>query len=381
MSNLFPIYQLTKQMRLVEQIPIQLKGVLNKGWYEHPELGLCLFKEATSPRVPIPNVRNDWVEKVVYEISKLLDLPAARYEFALAWSEERQSFIPGSLSVNFLPLGAESMAGGDLLANTLPNYEAGYPLSYSVENVLKALAQNEVGCPQNFLGIDRATDLFVGYLTLDALCSGVDRHPNNWEVMLVNRRLDLVPSFDHGSSLGGNLSEATRAMITASGFAPNLMKSAFWNNTERIDPVQAFEIAVKLYPQIVWQQRLATVTPTQIHAIFDRIPEGRITPTSAKFARMLIWHNQERILSLNVGSSQQVTLADLNDWKDDDTRIEQNPETGSLADINNSQNDDTQIDERPTDDTPADLNLSDESDVEKSEDIDYDLGEEDGLSS
>jgi hypothetical protein len=116
MSNLFPIYQLTKQMRLVEQIPIQLKGILNKSWYEHPELGLCLFKEATSPRVPIPNVRNDWVEKVVYEISKLLDLPAARYEFALAWSEERQSFIPGSLSVNCLPPGAESMAGGDLLA-------------------------------------------------------------------------------------------------------------------------------------------------------------------------------------------------------------------------------------------------------------------------
>jgi hypothetical protein len=176
MSDPFPIYQVTEVMKVAEDYSIQLKGVLNKSWYEHPELGLCLFKAATSPRVPIPNVRNDWVEKVVYEISKLLDLPTARYEFALAWNEERQSFVPGSLSVNCLPQGAESIAGEDLLANTLPNYKAGYPFSYSVENVLKALAQNEVGCPQNWVGIagiDRATDLFVGYLALDAVCGGV----------------------------------------------------------------------------------------------------------------------------------------------------------------------------------------------------------------
>jgi hypothetical protein len=301
MSDSFPIYQVTEMMKVAEDYSIQLKGVLSKSWYEHPELGLCLFKAATSPRVPIPNVRNDWVEKVVYEISKLLNLPTARYEFALAWNEERQSFVPGSLSVNCLPPGAESIPGGDLLANTLPNYEAGYPLSYSIENVLKALAQNEVGCPQNWVGIagiDRATDLFVGYLALDAVCGGVDRHPNNWEVMVVDGRLDLVPSFDHGSSLGGNLSESTRATIAASGFAPNLMKSAFWNNTERVDPIQAFEIAVRLYPQIVWQQRLKAITPTQIQDIFARIPEGRITPAAAKFAIDLLESNFQTLASV-----------------------------------------------------------------------------------
>ncbi|WP_373545134.1 hypothetical protein [Chamaesiphon sp.] len=301
MSDSFPIYQVTEIMKVAEDYSIQLKGVLTKSWYEHPDLGLCLFKAATSARVPIPNVRNDWVEKVVYEISKLLDLPTARYEFALAWNEERQSFVPGSLSVNCLPPGAESIPGGDLLANTFANYEAGYPLSYSVDNVLKALTQNEVGCPQNWVGIagiDRATDLFVGYLALDAVCGGVDRHPNNWEVMVVDGRLDLVPSFDHGSSLGGNLSESTRATIAASGFAPNLMKSAFWNNTERIDPIQAFEIAVRLYPQIVWQQRLKAITPTQINDIFARIPEGRITAAATKFAIDLLASNRQALASV-----------------------------------------------------------------------------------
>ena len=77
MSDSFPIYQVTEMMQVAEDYSIQLKGVLTKSWYEHPDLGLCLFKAATSPRVPIPNVRNDRVEKVVYEISKLFDLPTA----------------------------------------------------------------------------------------------------------------------------------------------------------------------------------------------------------------------------------------------------------------------------------------------------------------
>jgi hypothetical protein len=302
MSNLFPTYHLSEQMRVVDRLPIQTKGILNKGWYEHPELGLCLFKAATSPRIPIPNVRNDWVEKVVYEISKLLDLPTARYELALAWNEERQSFIPGSLSVNCLPLGAESIAGGDFLTNTLTNYEAGYPSSYSVENVLKALAQNEVGCPQNWVGIagiNRATDLFVGYLALDALCGGVDRHPNNWEVMVVNGRLDLVPSFDHGVSLGGNLSESTRVTISENNFDPDLMKSAFWNNTERINPLQAFEIATRLYPQVIWQQRIDRITPIQIRDIFNRLPNERITPAASRFATDLLEFNRHQLIAIS----------------------------------------------------------------------------------
>ncbi|MCY7368540.1 MAG: hypothetical protein LH474_10360 [Chamaesiphon sp.] len=302
MSNLFLIYQLTEEMRVVDRPPEQRKGVLNKSWYEHPELGLCLFKAATSPRMPIPNVRNDWSEKVVYEISKLLDLPAARYEFALAWNEERQNFIEGSLSIYCLPSWFESIAGGDFLTSSIRDYETDYPSSYSVENVLIALAQNEVGCPQNWAevpGIDRATDLFVGYLALDAVCTGVDRHPNNWEVMLGDGRLDLVPSFDHGSSLGGNLSESTRATIAASNFDPNLMKSAFWNNAGRVNPIQAFEIAANLYPDAaqIWLERLIQIDSDQIEAIFDRVPSERITATNAKFAQDLLDANRDRISS------------------------------------------------------------------------------------
>ena len=219
-----------------------------------------------------------------------------------AWNEERQSFIEGSLSIYCLPSGFESIAGGDFLTSSIRDYETGYPSSYSVENVLTSLVQNEVGCPQNWAGIpgiDRATDLFVSYLALDAVCTGVDRHPNNWEVMLGDGRLDLVPSFDHGSSLGGNLSESTRATIAASDFDPNLMKSAFWNNAGRVNPIQAFKIAVNLYSDAaqIWRGRLLQIDLDRIEGVFDRVPDERITATAAKFAQDLLEANRNRILS------------------------------------------------------------------------------------
>jgi hypothetical protein len=38
MSDLFPIYRLTEQMKLDEQPPVQRKGFLPKKWYQHPAL-------------------------------------------------------------------------------------------------------------------------------------------------------------------------------------------------------------------------------------------------------------------------------------------------------------------------------------------------------
>ena len=133
--------------------------------------------------------------------------------------------------------------------------------------------------------------------------------------MLGDGRLDLVPSFDHGSSLGGNLSESTRATIAAGDFDPNLMKSAFWNNVGRVNPIQAFEIAADLYPDAaqIWLERVVQIDSDQIVAIFDRVPNERITATAAKFAQDLLEANRDRILSNFVAreTSELSLLSDI----------------------------------------------------------------------
>jgi hypothetical protein len=43
---------------------------------------------------------------------------------------------------------------------------------------------------------------------------------------------------------------------------------------------------------------LRSITPTQIDEIFNRIPEGRITPIADRFARQLLEYNREKILEI-----------------------------------------------------------------------------------
>jgi hypothetical protein len=423
MSERYPIYQLDSSWS--SKLP-PADGVLKKDWYQHPNLGKCLFKEAWSKPL---RANADWTEKVVYEFAKLLNLPVARYELATGYVRDSSELINGVISLNCLPENIDrEIPGRQFLIERDSSGDNTYK-AYTIERVLNALDAANVLPPSNWKridGIDTGAKLYLGYMLLDTIVANTDRHDRNWGVVTIEDRLELIPTYDHGYSLGVHLDDAkksnhsiSRFLIETSSDFRDSDDGTLLLESDRILCSDVFEQAAKLCPEAaaIWQQQLAKITPQQIQDIIDRVPSDRITPTSAKFARMLIWHNQERILSLDVGLSQQlptiteisqldpiqvldpspaaispvtptvpattpaksgqsptqVTLADLNDWEDDNPQIEQHPETGSLADINSSQSDDNQIEERPTNGILADLNSSDESDVEKSEE------EEDGL--
>ena len=63
--------------------------------------------------------------------------------------------------------------------------------------------------------IQTAPDVFVGYLMLDSLIANTDRHHANWGILLKanregQRQAELAPTFDHASSLGRELTDASR---------------------------------------------------------------------------------------------------------------------------------------------------------------------------
>ncbi len=61
-----------------------------------------------------------------------------------------------------------------------------------------------------------AFDVFAGYLVLDALVAGQDRHSDNWSVAFdPDGHSELVPSYDHASSLGFNLRDDLRGRLLA----------------------------------------------------------------------------------------------------------------------------------------------------------------------
>jgi hypothetical protein len=302
MSGKYRIYQLDPTQIILDKGIDD--GMLRKDWYSHPELGECLFKEARSSEWIISDGRDarvDWSEKVVNQIANLLNLPVARYEFATGYFDGSDELIDGTISVNCIPSQTDEIFTGEqLLIHHINDYKSIELDQYTIENVLNALDLSQIKIPNNWqqqiAGIDTGAKLFVGYMMLDALTINRDRHYHNWGVMSVNDRLELIPSFDHGLSLAS----ADRIDKSIERYV-NRYKSPFQGANQQLSTFSVFERAARLYPSAarIWQEQLKQVTSTQIKEIFNRIPDGRITPTAAQFAIELLAYNQERILMEN----------------------------------------------------------------------------------
>ena len=293
----YQIYHLDPVLILAEQVE---DGMLRKDWYLHPELGKCLFKEAAPTQAIISDARTDWTEKVVNEIANLLGLPVARYELATGYFGRATKLVEGVVSINCIPENAQVLTGEEFLTQVLDcNLED--PRQYTVENVLKALDLADVKIPSNWQqqipGIDTGAKLFVGYMMLDCLINNNDRHDHNWEVMAVGEQIELVSSFDHGLSLGSTDEDEDKPALSLSDYVDRYSQSCFQDGYNKLSTLTVFERAARLYPDAasIWQERLKQVTPTQIQEIFNRIPDGRITPIAAKFAIDLLTYNRERI--------------------------------------------------------------------------------------
>ena len=306
MNEKYPIYELDQAQRLRK---LSEDGMLRKNWYKHPDLGECLFKEATPSQSILGGGRMDWTEKVVWELTQLLNLPAARSELATGYFDGSDELTPGVLSVNCIPPLAQPIAGREFLMR-VGDYNPSDSNQYTIDIVLNALNAINVLPPSrsnSIQSIDTGAKLFVGYLLVDALVSNVDRHDRNWSVMSVDGNLELMPSYDHGLSLAGDLLDNDIANLEVADYAKYNL-SPFKQGKRSVPVAEVFDHVAKLYPEAatIWQNQLAKITPEQISEIIDRIPDDRITPISAKFAKNLLAHNQAQILSLQLSTQSEL---------------------------------------------------------------------------
>jgi hypothetical protein len=301
MSEKYRIYRLDLNQRIPNKRSPD--GVLRKDWYSHSELGECLLKEARSPEWDIAdnrNTRTDWTEKVVYEIAKLINVPTARCELAVGYFDDSSELTEGIVSINCIPtINTGVLTGENILIKNISGYKSNDISQYTVENILYALELSEVNPPSNWENpiteIDSGAKLFIGYLMIDALTINRDRHYHNWGVMSVGNQIELIPSFDHGLSLGGT----DKINLSVERYASRY-KSPFQGNNQQLSTFSVFDRAAKLYPDaaIIWLEQLSIVTSAQINEIFDRIPEERITPAAARFAIDLLEFNRQELLLL-----------------------------------------------------------------------------------
>jgi len=284
------------------QLNQELDGIIPKAWVDIPSLGKVLFKEAADERESIAESRTDWSEKVVSEINQLVDLPTARYELAIA-TEDNEAVL-GIVSVDLSQSeDEERFPIEELLGQFLNKYD--YDYDYQVNNVIKALSDNNIGLPPNSKvpeGINDAADMFVGILMMDAAVGNSDRHDRNLDIVRqTNGQVYLSPVFDQGYSLGAAEDNDLRSWIDPYHYNLHHNFSSFSINGENISGIEAFTQGAGLRPEAakIWLEELRIIDTEQIEQIFQRLPERTVSPEAQKFALDLFVYNQKQLLDLN----------------------------------------------------------------------------------
>lgn len=169
----FPIYQLKNRSEV--EIDEEEDGRFYKYWTNETNLGRCLFKAAFPYGDNPKQHRMDWREKVAGELGQLIGLPMARTELASIYVVNGDTWLPGSISVDYTPNNSKVISIRDFLSQADPNYDSAYSESfedgYNVSSVMFYLEQNSVRLPLGWNGIEGiadGADLLVGYLLLDA---------------------------------------------------------------------------------------------------------------------------------------------------------------------------------------------------------------------
>jgi hypothetical protein len=318
MNSKFTIISVTREA--YELSELENMGTRKKFWFEHQKLRRCLYKQTR------PDTGEDWAEKITAELCGLLGLPHASYELAETWDGRF-----GVVSPYFLPPSASLIHGNEILAPLVPGYPEGqsYKVSqHTVDIVLSAIGSDKIHLPINWtapVGIKTATDVFIGYLLLDAWIGNTDRHHENWAFVKYKsasnqtQTLHLAPTYDHSTSLGRELRDSARQKHLDKGTVQKYARRcrcAFYRNASDPKPLlalDAFHQAIQHSPEAakVWLAKLSSISPESILNLLHCIPSARISSTAIEFAYSILMMNQSRLLELAV-ETETTLLSEVN---------------------------------------------------------------------
>jgi hypothetical protein len=182
---------------------------------------------------------------------------------------------------------------------------------HTVRTVMALLRPDRISSPiEGGDAIERASDVFCGYLMLDALIGNTDRHHQNWGLILSPRRqVGLAPTFDHASSLGRNETDESRKQRLVTKDIPRSVaayasrsRSAFYRHpadSQALLTMDAFYDAANLRSRSAkyWIRKLSGVESRDIENILDQFPSSIMSNIAKQFAFEMLRVNKENILA------------------------------------------------------------------------------------
>ncbi len=185
------MYSITKINR-AEAEDIEHLGAKRKYWVTIDGEGFLFKAEERS-------TGEDWAEKVVCELARMLGIPHVVYDLALE-HEGQMAAQPGVICRSFAPRPLTLVHGNQLLASQDPGYPAFSGQNYGIREYTVEAVSNAIqllqpppspwieSVPQ---GINTAMAVFIGYVMLDAWVANQDRHHQNWAAIQTGRSSDL----------------------------------------------------------------------------------------------------------------------------------------------------------------------------------------------
>lgn len=274
-------------------------GTKQKFWVENPDDDRpWLFKFARERDGVVRG--EDWAEWLVHKMAESISVPTAVVRPASCGGH--RGIVSRSV-ISWVDI-ERLVHGNSLLVEVDRDYETGLMRNndrYTVDSVRKALAG--IHAPKEFLGPDTfsAFDVWVGFLVMDALVAGRDRHHENWGIVSSQGERRLAPSYDHGNALGFQEDDARLSFLLADTGA-----LAAWANRGRSHHFAGKPSLVTLAHQALrsasaearayWRQQLQSITRDDVRGIVESVPYEIMSDPAHRFAVDIISVNRERLL-------------------------------------------------------------------------------------
>ena len=284
-------------------------------------------------KLPRPRTGEHWAEKIVAEVGHLIGVPCAnvelvRPEWPLPFAQLPTNLQPpaahpfGTICESFF---AEHDAansaeeehhhyyhGSEVLQVVFEGYNATLKFNqreHNIKHIVTAMA-NLMGVqsynPMPFW--DEELKILASYALLDGIVGNTDRHHENWMVDVIyscgDMRIEMLPSFDHASSLGRELTDNRRNDILSTDGMLNYIRrgrgGVFVNSrgSRALPPLRLAQLLCRWVPQFTKEacERIAGTPEVGFEAVVARMPAEFMSRTAKRFAVELMLTSRSELL-------------------------------------------------------------------------------------
>ena len=295
-------------------------------------------------KLPRPNTGEHWAEKIAAEIGSLIGVNCAHVDLARCIGQS--ALLPPPFSINtgqvdkyvgqvgticesFQPIPyinfnpdetiCDLWHGSEILSLAVGNYQPHLRFGqreHNVKNIVAAWQEITITRrirPMPFWDVE--LEKLMSYALLDGLIGNTDRHHENWMLIFVldnsespilfpEFTVEVLPSFDHASSLGRELSDERRLQIMDSSSMLHYLhrgRGGVYVDSNRQHSPSALRLAQLLCR---WKPEFAEKTLNDIEAVpsttfrsvIDKVPPDFMSDTAKEFAYQAVTTSKTELM-------------------------------------------------------------------------------------